>query len=139
MGEAIGNAEIIKRWLDYFEMLLHLDKIEIKRCIKLPNIIPEMDPDLVTFNDGNPSVFGTVGYTQFETDNLAEKKYTASLLMSKAKLEPIAHIGETYRNELCGATYAVRLKLWILQNSKFNFKKHYHFTDSNIVPAMIKK
>ena len=59
--------------------------------------------------------------------------------MLKAKLGPIAHIGETYRNELCGATLVARLKQWIIQNSKFKFKKHYHFTDSRIVHAMIKK
>ena len=59
--------------------------------------------------------------------------------MSKAKLGPLAHIGETYRNELCSATFTARLKQWIIQNSDFKFKNYYHFTDSKIVHAMIKK
>ena len=59
--------------------------------------------------------------------------------MSKAKLGPLAHIGETYRNELSAATMAARLKQWIIQESEFKFKKHYHFLDSKIVHAMVRK
>ena len=59
--------------------------------------------------------------------------------MSKTKLGPLAHIGETYRNIICGATFAARLKEWIVQNSKYKLKNYYYFTDSKIVYAMIRK
>ena len=116
-----------------------MDEVKFKRCIKPPNVVPGVDPDLVTYNDRNPSVFGMLAYALFEVNSQSSEKYTASLIMSKAKLGPIAHIGETYRNELCGATFTARLKQWIFQNSEFSFKKHYHFTDSKIFHAMMKK
>ena len=84
--------------------------ISLKRCIKPPNIVHGVDPDLVTFDDGNPSVFGTNAYALFKTNRQSSEKYTALLIMLKAKLGPLAHIGETYRNDLCGATFAARLK-----------------------------
>ena len=137
--DSIENDVIVRKWLDYFEMLLYLDTVKFKRCVKPADALPGVDPDLVTFDDGNPSVFGTVAYALFEVDGTSDDKYAASLLMSKAKLGPLAHIGETYRNELCGATYAARLKQWIIQESEFNFRNHYHFLDSKIVHAMIRK
>ena len=85
-------------------MLLCLDNVKFKRCVKPANALPGVDPDLVTFDDGNPFAFGTVGYALFELDDTSDDKYSACLIMSKAKLGPLAHIGETYRNELCGAT-----------------------------------
>ena len=39
----------------------------------------------------------------------------------------------------CGATYSARLKDWICVNSDTQFDDHYHFIDSSIVQAMIKK
>ena len=59
--------------------------------------------------------------------------------MSKAKLGPLTHKGETVKNELCGATLASRIKIWLIQESGLNFKKHFHFLDSMIVKEMLKK
>ena len=39
-----------------------------------------------------------------------DRKYAASLLTSKAKFGPLAHIGETYRNELCCAHLCSSIK-----------------------------
>ena len=54
-------------------------------------------------------------------------------------MSAILQKGETVRNELCGATYSARLKDWICVNSDTQFDDHYHFIDSSIVQAMIKK
>ena len=76
------------------KLLLYLDKIRFKRCVKPRNALPGVDPDLVTFDDGNPSAFGTVGYALFELDDSSDDKYSASLVMSKAKLgPPCSHLG----------------------------------------------
>ena len=105
--QPIENEELIKRWLTYFKMLLSLDKVKFRICVKPPNVVPGTEPNLITFNDGNPLVFATMAYTLFKVnDQSDDRKYVASLLMFKAKLGPLAHIGETYRNELCSATYA---------------------------------
>ena len=137
--EAIENVELRKRWFEYFEMLLFLDEIKFERCIKPYNVNSDIDPILITFNDGNPSAFGVVAYALFELNDQSENKYLPSLLMSKAKLAPLTHLGETYRNELCGATLASRLKTWIIRESNLAFKDHIHFLDSMIVHEMMKK
>ena len=59
--------------------------------------------------------------------------------MSKAKLGPLTHKGETVKNELCSATLASRIKICLIQESGLNFKKHFHFLDSMIVKEMLKK
>ena len=64
--QPIENEELIRRWLNYFEMLLSLDEIKFRRCIKPPNVVPGTKTDLITFNDGNLSVYATVAYALFE-------------------------------------------------------------------------
>ena len=59
--------------------------------------------------------------------------------MSKAKISPLQYKGETTRNELAGATFAVRVKSWILEKSGLKFGDCIPFLDSCIVQAMIKK
>ena len=62
-----------------------------------------------------------------------------SLIMSKGKLTPILQIGDSYRNELCSAVYAARLKAWIYEQTGLTFNEHIPFLDSKIVQAMICK
>ena len=135
--QSVKNGQNLKdSWNKYFEMLLEVEKIKFRRCVKPENADPTIDPDLITFCDGNPEAFGVVGYVLF---TLIDGTRSASLLMSKAKLGPLSHKGETSRNELSGATLSARLKVWILQECGFKIKSHFHFTDSMIVYAMLKK
>jgi len=135
--QSIKNNQNLKdAWLNYFEMLLEVDKIKFQRCLKPKDVDPDIDPDLITFCDGNPEAFGVVGYILF---TLLDGSRSATLLMSEAKLGPISHKGETSRNELNGATLSARLKVWIIQECGFSINNHFHFTDSMIVYAMLKK
>ena len=59
--------------------------------------------------------------------------------MAKSKLGPLLSKGETVKNELSGATFAVRLKTWILQNTDLNYGQYFPFLDSRIVQDMVKK
>ena len=59
--------------------------------------------------------------------------------MSKAKLGPLLQKGDIVKNELSGATYAVRIKTWILQNTDLQYGSFHPFVDSRIVQDMIKK
>ena len=43
-------------------MLLKVDQIKFRRCVKPIDADPNIDPDLVTFEDGNPEAFGAVSY-----------------------------------------------------------------------------
>ena len=98
---AIEDPILKKRWFDYFEMLLQVEKITFDRCVKAIGAVG--DPDLVTFNDGNPDAFGVAAYAVYDLEN---GDRSAALLMSKAKLGPLTHKGETVKNELCSATLA---------------------------------
>ena len=60
-------------------------------------------------------------------------------MTSKAKLGPLLSKGEVVKNELSGATFAVRLKSFIVQSSSIKFEKFHPFVDSQIVQYMVKK
>ena len=91
------EEDLKAEWLEYFEMLQKIDKILFPRCVKPENYDLEIDPDLVTFKDGNPNAYGVTAYILW-----TEKRgrFSAKLLMSKAKLGPLSHKGETVWNEL---------------------------------------
>ena len=124
------------QWLRYFTMLAVLKEIKFRRSIKPDNVKSDSKPILVTFNDGNPDSYGVVAYGLWELD---DGRREARLIMSKAKLGPMTHQGETVKNELSGATYASRLKVWIMEHSRLEFQRHIPFLDSQIVQAMILK
>ena len=134
--EEVDVPELKEKWLEYFGMLLQIENISFPRCVKPIGALEDVLPDLITFCDGNPDSFGAVAYVVYE---MAEGKKDSCLLMSKAKLGPLTQQGETSRNELCGATFASRLKDWIVKESGLKFKNHFHFVDSSIVYYMMKK
>ena len=59
-------------------------------------------------------------------------------MMAKAKLGPLTHKSEIVKNELCGSVLALRMKIWLIQESGVFFKENHHFVDSMIVKEMIK-
>ena len=123
-------------WIRYFEMLESLKEITFPRSHKPENVDPDMRPDLVTFSDGNEDAFGAVAYARW---TLLDGSRVSNLIMSKAKLGPLTHKGEVVKNELSGATFAARLRCWIVENTKIEFGNHFHFLDSRIVQDMILK
>ena len=86
---------ILGEWLIYFGMLLKLELIKFVRSFKPDGVDPHVDPDLVTFEDGNPDAFGAVAYALWTLTNSTK---VVRLIMSKAKLAPIVKKGETVRN-----------------------------------------
>ena len=75
--------------------LLELQNVKFVRSFKPVGTDPNIDPDLVTFEDGNPDAFGAVAYALW---TMADSNKVARLLMSKAKLAPIVKKGVTVRN-----------------------------------------
>ena len=103
-------------------MLLQLETIKFARCIRPAGTDPNIDPDLATFCDGNPEAFGVTAYAIF---TLIGGGRSACLMMSKARLGPLTHKGETVRNELGGATLASRIKIWIIQDIRLIFSEPF--------------
>ena len=128
--------ELLEDWLMYFGRLLRLESVKFARSFKPDGADPDVLPDLITFEDGNPDAFGAVAYALW---TLRDGTKEVRLIMSKAKLAPIVKKGETVRNELNGAVFAARLKTWILKTSGIKFNKHVPILDSRIVQDMIKK
>ena len=116
-------------------MLLRLEMIKFTRSFKPDGADLNIDPDLVTFEDGNPDAYGAVAYALW---TLSDSTKVVRLIMSKVKLAPIVKKGETVRNKLNGATFAARLKTWILKTCGIKFKQHVPILDSRIVQDMIK-
>ena len=127
---------LLGEWLIYFGMLLKLELIKFVRSFKPDGADPSVDPDLITFEDGSPDAFGAVAYALW---TLTDSTKVVKLIMSKAKLAPIVKKGETVRNELNGATFAARLKSWIMKTCGIRFKRHIPILDSRIVQDMIRK
>ena len=139
-GRIPWDAEIDEsfkeKWLEYFRILNSLEETRFARSMKPVRTNPDIKPTLVTFSDGNPDAYGTVAYAIW---TLLDGNKVATLIMSKAKLGPLQYKGETTRNELAGATFAARLKCWIMENTSLMFGRHIPFLDSRIVQDMIKK
>ena len=133
--EEVGSQFRIQ-WMQYFQLLRKLKNVMFPRSIKPKNVDPDIKPDLVTFCDGNPDVYGGVAYALWTLQDTSKK---ATLIVAKAKLGPLTHKGETVKNELSGATLVSRLRTWIIENTGLAFDRHIPFLDSRIVQDMILK
>ena len=132
--EEIVGEKLKKECFYYFEMLSGLDQIKFNHCVK--PISGTEDPSSITFSDDNPDGFGVCSYILYD---LEDGSKSTALMMAKAKLGPLTHKGETVKNELCVSVLALRMKIWLIQESGVFFKEHHHFVDSMIVKEMIKK
>ena len=130
------EGEVRDKWLDYFQMLEGIKDISFPRSVKPATADPAVKPDIVTFSDGNMDAYGAVAYVLW---TLVDGSKEARLVTSKAKLGPLLGKGEVVKNELSGATFAVRIKSWIVENSKLEFNKFWPLVDSMIVKHMVKK
>ena len=127
---------LISEWLIYLDMLKVLENVKFPRSFRPANSDPNCPPELVTFADGSPDCYGAVVYGRW---TLKDSSRVVRLITSKAKLAPLLKKGETVRNELNGATFAARLKSWVVTNSGVEFGKHIPIVDSRIIQDMIKK
>ena len=132
--EVVGELRV--HWMNYFEMLEGVRNVSFPRSVKPINVDPAIKPTIVTFSDGNKEAFGAVLYLLW---TLIGGEKEARLVTSKAKLAPLLNQGEVVKNELAGATFAVRLKSWMIQNSSLSLGEYQPFVDSQIVQHMVRR
>ena len=132
--EEIVSEELKRKWFDYVEMLLDLDKVKLNHCLK--PVSATGDPSLIACSDGNSGAFCVFSYILYD---LEDGSKSAALMMTKAKLGPLTDKGETAKNELCGWVLASKMKIWLIQEAGVFFKEHHHFVYSIIVKEMILK
>ena len=130
------DGKLKGKWIEYFSMLESLADVKFPRSLKPENVDENIPPILATFSNGNEDAFGTSAYVVW---TLKDGTREARLIMAKAKLGPLLNKGETVKNELAGATFAVRLKSWIIANTSLEYSDYVPFLDSRIVQDMIKK
>ena len=123
------------KWITYFEMLNALKDINFARSLKPVNVDETINPCICTFSDGSEDAYGAVAYVLW---TLKDGSREARFIMAKAKLGPLLSKGETVKNELSGAVFAVRLKTWILKNTCLQYQDYYPFLDSRIVQSWSK-
>lgn len=122
-----------QEWLNFFQELFELEKIEVLRCIKPDNAVG--DPVLVIFSDGSGDAYGAVAYARWKIE---DGTYEARLITSKNRIAPIK-IVDIVRLELSGAVISKRLREFIESEIRYTFASTYHIVDSEIVKAMINK
>ena len=125
-------TDIQKEWLSIKEEMDELKYLRFKRSLTPAGYIGQ--PQLIIFSDGSSKAFGAVAYVRWLTD----KGYEMRLIMSKCRIAPVKMI-DIVRLELCGALLSTRLRSFILKECDMGFKQVYHFTDSEVVKAMIGK
>ena len=133
-AEIVGETK--QKWLDYFLMLEAAKEITFPRATIPKNVDKSIKPNIVSFDDGNEESYGAVVYSRY---TLKDGKRECRLIAAKAKLGPLLEHGEVVKHELSGATTAVRIKTWVLQNSRIEFSSYLPLLDSRIVQDMIKK
>ena len=121
-----------EEWLTLKAELESVSEIQFKRPLTPEDAIGQ--PQLIIFSDGSSLAFGAVAYARWETPRGFEMR----LIMSKCKVAPIKII-DIVRLELCGALLGTRLRTFITKETRMNFKQTFHFTDSEIVKAMMNK
>ena len=72
------------------------------------------------------------------SDGKNDGAFESCLLASKNRVA-LAKTIDIARLELCGAVLSKRLKVFIVEMMRYQFKAVYHLIDSQIVKAMIRK
>ena len=119
-------------WLSLKRELELVPTIQFQRSLTPINAIGQ--PQLIIFSDGSSKAFGAVAFARWETTTGVELR----LIMAKCRVAPIKVI-DIVRLELCGALLGARMRSFIVKECNLKFKQIFHFTDSEIIRAMVNK
>ena len=119
-------------WDRLITAMKETEKLVFRRSITPIDAVGK--PILAVFSDGSEDAFGTAAYIRWKT----EKGFSSELFAAKSRLAPLQVIN-IVRLELCGAVLGTRLRATIEKELELEFEKVFHFTDSEIVKAMINR
>ena len=120
------------QWWQLKKELRGVKNIQFKRALTPEDAIGQ--PQLLVFSDGSTKAYGAVAFARWETSTGCELR----IIMAKCRVAPIKII-DIVRLELCGALLGARLRSFIVKESSLKFKQVFHFTDSEIIKAMVNK
>ena len=126
------SPDLVPNWLIFFKEVTEISDVHFPRCLKTESCTK---PILITFSDGSDDAFGALVYVRWEADG----GYIVRLVEAKGKLCPLNMKGDTVKSEMCGAVFASRLSNFVIENSRYEFSKLYHFIDSMTVLGAINK
>ena len=107
--------------------------MKFPRSIKPIN--PKGKPSLIIFSDASTNAYGATAYARWET---SDEGVEVRIIASKNRIAPI-RIVDIVRLELCGAVLSKRLRAFIQEEMRLEFKEVFHIVDSEIIKAMIAK
>ena len=125
------SDSLYNKWKLYFKDLFFIHNVSFDRCTKPKNAIGK--PILILFCDGSKLAFGSCAYLRWE---LNDGSVVSNLLFSKNRIAPLCQL-TIPRLELSGCIISCRLRKLIEDESKLEFERIFHFTDSSIVLGQI--
>ena len=124
---------LYKRWVKFFTDMFLLEKLSFPRCLKPDNMLE--DPWLLLLSDGGLTAYGCVAYVRWQFPDGSVKLF---LIMSKCRIAPL-HTVSVPRMELNGAVLSKRMRVCIIKEMRYSFKRILHLVDSETVLHMINK
>ena len=122
------------RWIDFSWEMLQIGTLSFPRSIKPPDTC-DILPTLVTFSDASKEAFGCCCYIRWE---MLDGSFEAYFVTSKSRVAPL-ETTTIVRLELSAAILAKRMRVFIQESFRMEFKEIIHIIDSEIVRAMINK
>ena len=83
-------GDLADQWMDYFQMLAGLKDVKFSRSYKPERTATDVDPELCTFNNGNPNAMGTASYIRWK---IQDGSFQCRLMISKGRLGHLDHLG----------------------------------------------
>ena len=126
-------SAVQQKWLSLFKEIKELNKVSFPRSLSPPEPA-DSQPTLCVFADASQDAFGACAYIRWEIEM---DKFDIRFIAAKSRVAPLKHL-TIPRLELQAAVLASRLQSTIKEESRFQFKETFIFTDSAIVLAWVR-
>ena len=125
-------SAVQQKWLSLFKEIKELNKVSFPRSLSPPEPA-DSQPTLCVFTDASQDAFGACAYIRWETE---KGEFDIRFIAAKSRVAPLKHLTIPWL-ELQAAVLASRLQTTIKEETSFQFKETFIFTDSAIVLAWI--
>ena len=121
-------------WQKWRNSLVTLESLSIRRCFKPDNFAEVKEVTMHHFSDASSTGYGEASYIRLLD---VKGNVQTSLVMAKSRVTPTKSI-TIPRLELSAATVSANVSRVINREINFSIKKHFFWTDSQVVLGYIK-
>ena len=126
-------SAVQQKWLSLFKEMKELNEVSFPGSLSPPEPA-DSQPTVCVFADASQDVFGAYPYIRWAVE---KGEFDIRFIAAKSRVAPLKQI-TIPRLELQAAVLASRLQATIKEESRFQFKETFIFTDSAIVLAWIR-